>query len=413
MAHLASQWIDFDDQFDRLGRPARRSRAAGRRRPAQRRGARCSLPMKSFAIAHRSCTSGERPPETPSCRARRSPQATRWSCGTPARTSMTTVFERPLDARPPSSEGAAQALRSVVAARTTASVPRWRGSSSRCCSTRWFDASCALRTSGRSSAMCGPTSSTVSPNCPSRCEPMRPLDGLRVIDAATIVAGPFAGSILGEFGAEVVKVEQPEIGDPMRRLGTASPGGDTFWWFSETRNKQSVELDLRTDAGAEAFRALSRRRRRGHRELPNRNDGRLGPRLRSPAGRQSSSHPTVAQRVRPHRTAGGGRRRRSNRRGVLRHDRSDRPAGRAAGTLGIGGARRLRLRGLRRTRRSCSPSSNDIGADAANSSTLRSTTGSLGFLDELIPVFIATGFGRSTDGRRNPSIGAAQQLPIV
>ncbi len=86
---------------------------------------------------------------------------------------------------------------------------------------------------------------------------MRPLDGLRVIDAATIVAGPFAASILGEFGAEVIKVEQPSVGDPMRRLGTQSPGGDTYWWFSETRNKRSVELDLRTNDGAAAFRALA------------------------------------------------------------------------------------------------------------------------------------------------------------
>jgi crotonobetainyl-CoA:carnitine CoA-transferase CaiB-like acyl-CoA transferase len=84
----------------------------------------------------------------------------------------------------------------------------------------------------------------------------RPLEGLRVVDAATILAGPFAASILGEFGADVVKVEQPGIGDPMRRLGTAGPGGDTWWWLSDTRNKVSVELDLRTDEGAGRFRDL-------------------------------------------------------------------------------------------------------------------------------------------------------------
>ena len=78
----------------------------------------------------------------------------------------------------------------------------------------------------------------------------RPLEGLRVVDAATILAGPFAASILGEFGADVVKVEQPGVGDPMRRLGTAGPDGDTWWWLSDTRNKVSVELDLRTDEGA-------------------------------------------------------------------------------------------------------------------------------------------------------------------
>ena len=56
----------------------------------------------------------------------------------------------------------------------------------------------------------------------------RPLEGLRVVDAATILAGPFAASILGEFGADVVKVEQPGVGDPMRRLGTEAPDGDTW-----------------------------------------------------------------------------------------------------------------------------------------------------------------------------------------
>ena len=85
---------------------------------------------------------------------------------------------------------------------------------------------------------------------------VHPLAGVRVVDAATILAGPFAASVLGEFGAEVVKVEQPGVGDPMRRLGTVGPGGDTWWWRSDTRNKRSVEIDLRTDEGADAFRAL-------------------------------------------------------------------------------------------------------------------------------------------------------------
>ncbi|MBC8196037.1 MAG: CoA transferase [Acidimicrobiia bacterium] len=85
---------------------------------------------------------------------------------------------------------------------------------------------------------------------------MRPLDGLRVVDAATILAGPFAATILAEFGAEVVKVEQPGVGDPMRRLGTESPAGDTYWWLSDARNKVSVEIDLRTEEGADQLREL-------------------------------------------------------------------------------------------------------------------------------------------------------------
>lgn len=86
---------------------------------------------------------------------------------------------------------------------------------------------------------------------------MRPLDGLRVVDAATILAGPFAATILAEFGAEVVKVEQPGMGDPMRRLGTQSPAGDTYWWLSDARNKVSVEIDLRTGEGAAQLRGLA------------------------------------------------------------------------------------------------------------------------------------------------------------
>ena len=85
---------------------------------------------------------------------------------------------------------------------------------------------------------------------------MRPLDGIRVLDIATLVAGPNAAASLGEFGAEVIKIEKPGEGDTARRLGTKSPNGDTYWWLSDARNKKSVELDLRTRDGAEIFRKL-------------------------------------------------------------------------------------------------------------------------------------------------------------
>ncbi|NOX30713.1 MAG: CoA transferase [Actinobacteria bacterium] len=87
-------------------------------------------------------------------------------------------------------------------------------------------------------------------------ERQRALAGLKVLDLATLLAGPFAGSILGEHGADVVKVEQPGVGDPLRRLGTASPTGDTYWWFTDTRNKQMIEVDLRTDEGVGEIKAL-------------------------------------------------------------------------------------------------------------------------------------------------------------
>ncbi len=64
-----------------------------------------------------------------------------------------------------------------------------------------------------------------------------PLEGIRVLDIATFIAAPFAAGALGEFGAEVIKIEQPGTGDSLRTLGTPSEAGDTYWWLSESRNK--------------------------------------------------------------------------------------------------------------------------------------------------------------------------------
>lgn len=83
-----------------------------------------------------------------------------------------------------------------------------------------------------------------------------PLAGFRVVDAATVIAGPYCASILGEFGAEVIKVEHPLGGDPLRRFGTPTARGDTLTWLSEARNKRSVTLDLHRPEGAELFRKL-------------------------------------------------------------------------------------------------------------------------------------------------------------
>jgi crotonobetainyl-CoA:carnitine CoA-transferase CaiB-like acyl-CoA transferase len=83
----------------------------------------------------------------------------------------------------------------------------------------------------------------------------RPLDGLRVIDAATLAAGPMAAAILGEFGAEVIKVEQPGSGDPMRTWGNRK-GGIGLFWKSISRNKRCVTCDLRQTEGQELFHSL-------------------------------------------------------------------------------------------------------------------------------------------------------------
>ena len=60
----------------------------------------------------------------------------------------------------------------------------------------------------------------------------RPLAGLAVIDIATYIAAPYCATIMAEFGAEVIKVEQPKVGDPCRRLGTVAECGDTLVWLS-------------------------------------------------------------------------------------------------------------------------------------------------------------------------------------
>jgi len=81
-----------------------------------------------------------------------------------------------------------------------------------------------------------------------------PLSGIRVVDVGTFLAGPYAASIMGEFGAEVLKVEYPIGGDPMRRFGAPTKRSDaTLAWLSEARNKKSVTIDLRRPRGAELF----------------------------------------------------------------------------------------------------------------------------------------------------------------
>lgn len=84
-----------------------------------------------------------------------------------------------------------------------------------------------------------------------------PLSGIRVVDVGNFLAGPYAASIMGEFGAEVLKVEHPIAGDPMRRFGTPTKRHDaTLAWLSEGRNKKSVTIDLRQKEGVQIFLKL-------------------------------------------------------------------------------------------------------------------------------------------------------------
>ena len=84
----------------------------------------------------------------------------------------------------------------------------------------------------------------------------RPLDGIRVIEVGQLLAGPFAGTLLGYFGAEVIKIEPPGAGDPIRGWRTLDERGTSWWWYSLGRNKKSVTVNLRSEAGRHIVRQL-------------------------------------------------------------------------------------------------------------------------------------------------------------
>ena len=83
-----------------------------------------------------------------------------------------------------------------------------------------------------------------------------PLAGLKVIELGQLIAGPFATKLLGEFGADVIKVEPPGTGDPLRKWRMIEDG-TSLWWHVQTRNKRSVSLDLRTAEGQDLVRQLA------------------------------------------------------------------------------------------------------------------------------------------------------------
>lgn len=85
-----------------------------------------------------------------------------------------------------------------------------------------------------------------------------PLTGIRVLELGSFIAGPFAGQLLGDYGADVIKVESPEGGDPMRHWGITTPEGDSLWWPAIGRNKRSVTADLGERADLDLVRRLAR-----------------------------------------------------------------------------------------------------------------------------------------------------------
>ena len=82
-----------------------------------------------------------------------------------------------------------------------------------------------------------------------------PLDGLRVIEMGQLIAGPMAGRMLAEFGADVIKIEPPDKGDPLRKWRMLH-NGTSVWWAAQSRNKRSVTLDLRQPEGQQVAMSL-------------------------------------------------------------------------------------------------------------------------------------------------------------
>ena len=102
----------------------------------------------------------------------------------------------------------------------------------------------------------GPRRAT-SPGCREAEPGEGPLTGVRVIETGQLLAGPFCGQLLGDLGAEVIKIEPPGAGDPMRQWGREKPHGQSLWWPVVARNKKSVTLNLRTAQGQDAVRRLA------------------------------------------------------------------------------------------------------------------------------------------------------------
>ncbi len=94
------------------------------------------------------------------------------------------------------------------------------------------------------------------PATPEPATPL-PLQGIRVVELGTLIAGPYASSLLAQFGADVVKVESPEVGDPLRSWRKLHDG-TSYWWYSQSRNKKSITVNLKVPEGQDIVRKLVR-----------------------------------------------------------------------------------------------------------------------------------------------------------
>ncbi len=84
----------------------------------------------------------------------------------------------------------------------------------------------------------------------------RPLCGVKVLELGSLIAGPYSGALFAQFGAEVIKIEPPGVGDPLRKWRKLH-AGTSLWWYVQSRNKKSVALDLKNSKGRDIVRRLA------------------------------------------------------------------------------------------------------------------------------------------------------------
>ncbi|HLS42998.1 MAG TPA: CoA transferase, partial [Paenalcaligenes sp.] len=87
-------------------------------------------------------------------------------------------------------------------------------------------------------------------------KPDMPLAGVKVLELGSLIAGPYASALLAQFGAEVIKIEPPKTGDPLRKWRKLHDG-TSLWWYTQSRNKKSVTLDLKSEEGQDIVRKLA------------------------------------------------------------------------------------------------------------------------------------------------------------
>ena len=126
------------------------------------------------------------------------------------------------------------------------------------------------------------------------CDGMLPLDDLTVLDLSRILSGPYCSMYLADFGARVIKLEHPDGGDDTRGFGPPFVGGESTYFMSINRNKESVAIDFKHARGSELLRALAAR---ADILLENFRPGALAPsrpRLRNACARSTRAPSTAA-----------------------------------------------------------------------------------------------------------------------